>query len=77
MQSRFLGGIPESACGAMSVYLLQADERPVSILLDDNLKELEVWARELQFYLRVANLEEQYDIQILPEIPPAEVEKER
>ncbi len=77
VQSRFLGGIPESAGGALSVHLLQAHERPVSILLDHNLKELEVWARELQFYLQVAGLGEQYDIQILPEIPAVDVEKER
>ena len=76
-RSHFLAGISEPAVAPFTVHQLQEHTRPVSILLDRDLRELEFWARELQFYLRMAGMDGQFQISILPENPSGDVEKER
>ncbi|MBT6956804.1 MAG: hypothetical protein HN996_00120, partial [Opitutae bacterium] len=76
-KSLFLSGIPEPATAAFTVRQLQEQTHSTAILLDNDLGELEFWARELQFYLRLAGMENQFQIGILPGIPDGEIEKER
>ncbi len=76
-KSQFLSGIPEPATAAFTVRQLQEQSHPTTILLDNDLRELEFWARELQFYLRLAGMEDQFQVSILPGMPDGEIEKER
>ena len=76
-KSRLLSGIPEPAAAPFTVRELKRHDHRAAILLDNELRGLEFWAHELKFYLRVAGLQDAYQIRILPEIPSGDVGKER
>ena len=74
--SKTLIGISEPAVAPFVVSELQTHTHPTSILLDNEQRDLEFLAREVVFYLRMASMEEDFVVRILPEIPSGDIDKE-
>ena len=74
--SKTLIGISEPAVAPFVVSELQTHTHPTYILLDNEQRDLEFLAREVVFYLRMASMEEDFVVRILPEIPSGDIDKE-